>query len=141
MAALEVAKDMRDRVGRWGVNRSSQSDDYVVSHKKTIHGLQKLVLKELSGVTDRYDEVEFLEGYLAYLQKKGASLSEAKDAVERLVLPKLTPPWFGLSQGWPLKSDSLSSTSESGSESSDDATEVPPDEAAKVPLASGGRDM
>ena len=40
-----------------------------------------------------------------------------------------------------MKSDSLSSTSESGSESSDDATEVPPDEAAKVPLARHGRDF
>ncbi len=101
LSALEVQKNLRDKVGRWAAAQAHQSDDYILTQRKLIQGLQKKVLYELSGMTERYDESDIWEGYVAYLKDLNISEPLAHEAADRIVLAKVEQK-FGLNQEWPL---------------------------------------
>jgi hypothetical protein len=102
LASFQVEKPLRDRIGRWGVNSSHQSDDYVLNQKKIIHSLQKRVAQELSYRTQQYDEEFIKEGIVSHLEGKGLSTTVATVAALAVLTPGYDPPFFGLAQSWPL---------------------------------------
>ena len=102
LAVFQVEKNLRDRIGRWGVNSMHQSDDYILNQRKIIHSLQRRVSQELSYRTQQYDEEFMVEGMIACLTLKGLDPSEAAAAADRVKTPGYNPPFFGLSQAWPL---------------------------------------
>jgi hypothetical protein len=102
LASFQVEKSLRDKVGRWGVNQSHQSDDYVLSQRKQIHALQRQVAQELSYRTQQYDEEFIREGILEYLAKKGLTGDDAAASANKVLTPGYSSPFFGLGQSWPL---------------------------------------
>ena len=70
-AALRVEKSVRDYAGRWGVDSSHQSNDYVVSSRKIITGFRRQLCIALSEGTEDYDEEDiFIE--LGLLEGEGS---------------------------------------------------------------------
>jgi hypothetical protein len=100
-AALHVEKSVRDYAGRWGVDSSHQSNDYVVSARKIITGLQRQVCEALSTGTEDYDEEDILLELTGFLKDRGINKAML-DRIRRDISSPFKGGVFGLKQAWPL---------------------------------------
>eukprot|EP00973_Karenia_brevis_P040655 5623881-Karenia_brevis.AAC.1 len=66
-AELDLAKDQRDKLGRWV---PEQSDDYLRAARSTVYGIQDVVSSALRNNDPRITEEEVLDGLKEYLSKK-----------------------------------------------------------------------
>jgi hypothetical protein len=62
-AAMKVSKEIRDHLGRWGIARQHQSNDYVLTARQIVLDAQMLVTQGLCDCSGgrEYDETEALE--------------------------------------------------------------------------------
>ena len=100
-AAILIEKGRRDYMGRWGVDSSHQSNDYVVSARKIITGVQQEICEALSNDTKKYDEEDIYQELKDYLEARRVPEHQVRSTVSNLRIP-LVGGEFGLRQPWPL---------------------------------------
>lgn len=93
-AAAGIAKDRRDFVGRWGLGLH-QSNDYVLSSRQVVRGVQKEVLTFL--FTQGLDEDEVMENYGAFVAEHGGHRG---NMVKLLGFPTQQGGFGGLRKPW-----------------------------------------
>ena len=83
------------------MDSSHQSNDYVVSSRKIITGLQRQICTALSEGTEEYDEEDILLELSEFLKEKGVGKPMIGRVMRDLKVP-LVSGVFGLKQKWPL---------------------------------------